>query len=214
MSLQLRQDSSSSEVEQALEELKILIRRLELEYQLYFNKARDIPPRQMRQKVDKLIRRYRNFTFRNYAHRFKFSTIAGKYVTIKEVWDKRMRMIEQGAETINTGMMGGRRMKEKTEKKERPKLRPGRDSDDFIVDDKGSVDDEVKRMYNSYKAALKKCGRNPGKVSFEGFKNTIVKQTESLKQKKGCDSVGYQIKIDDDNKVKIKAKVMNKEDKG
>ncbi len=201
--MDINPQSSSQHIDQGLDELSRDIRKLEIDYQMYFNGGRELPPNDLRRKLDRTVLILRNFTFKNYALQFKFSSIASKYVSLCEIWNRRCRTIEEGIEEAATLAR-----KKKNEAASSGDSLPSR-SGSFEISADGNNDDALQKMYNSYVAAAKKSG-SQGKVSFDGFKNTIAKQTEAITKDKKCKTVGYQIAIED-GKVKIKAKTGKQE---
>ncbi len=199
--MEIDSGSSAREIEKAFDDILRDMRKLEIEYQMFFNGARDLPPFDLRRKLDSTITRLRNQSFRNYGHNYRFSSIATRYVTLTELWNKRCRIVEEeGTEAVSPTVR--KKSRNIARGKDRNGSSPKR-SAGFVIGDNGS-DEAIGKMFRSYEAALKKCGSKKS-PTLEGFKKTICKQTESILKKKKCKTVSYQIAIED-GKVKIKAK--------
>jgi len=87
---------SSTKGEAELNELIDLVDRLEKDYTLFFNGVSNIDPGDKRIRANKLIGLLHSMHLRNPAIRFKFQSIMGRYVSLKNHWDRILNEIDRG----------------------------------------------------------------------------------------------------------------------
>lgn len=85
-----------SEFDRDLKQLEVEIRKLEVEYNMFFAGQLPRPPWETRTRVETLIKRYDRAYIQNYADRFRFSTIQSRYVAFSELWERALRAREEG----------------------------------------------------------------------------------------------------------------------
>src|SRR5208337_4772396 len=86
------------------EELNLLdqqLRRLKIEYEIFFNNPSKRPPSDVEWKVLSLIRKFSDGRFSegtrmNFSQRFKYNEMAQRYAIQADLWRKKMRIREEG----------------------------------------------------------------------------------------------------------------------
>ena len=77
-------------------ELEDLIDRLERDYTLFFNGISNIDPSDRRARANKIISRLHELHIRNPSIKFRFQSLMGRYVSLKNNWDRILKEIERG----------------------------------------------------------------------------------------------------------------------
>ena len=72
------------------------LRRLEIEYSMFFIGRLPRPPWETRRRVETLLKRWDNTHIRVSLDRFRFSTLQPRYSTFSDLWDREMRAREMG----------------------------------------------------------------------------------------------------------------------
>jgi hypothetical protein len=85
-----------SETERSLQLLEAEIRRLETEYNMYFAGRLRTPPWETRRRVEDMIKQIDRVYIPNYGDRFRFNTIQSRVIKLAELWDRGMRVREEG----------------------------------------------------------------------------------------------------------------------
>ena len=88
--------AEATEFERDLRLLETELRRLELEYNMFFSGQLPKPPLETRGRVEALIRRYDRAHIPRYADRFRFSTLQSRYAVFADLWDRGLRAREEG----------------------------------------------------------------------------------------------------------------------
>src|SRR5678809_351861 len=86
----------SPDIERELRTLEAELKRLEAEYNMYFAGRLPRPPWETRKRVEGHVRRIDRLYISNYGHRFKFSTLQGRFSAFIDLWDRGLRAREEG----------------------------------------------------------------------------------------------------------------------
>ncbi|HQZ82634.1 MAG TPA: hypothetical protein PLR83_05395 [Pyrinomonadaceae bacterium] len=81
----------SLEIDQQLARLEEDIRRLKIEFDIYFNGATKRPPLETRARLDAVIRRISDNRTLNYAQRYQFNTLVARFTSYRELWRRGMK---------------------------------------------------------------------------------------------------------------------------
>jgi hypothetical protein len=81
------------------EELNLLdqqLRRLKIEYEIYFNNPKKRPPTDVEWKVLSLLRKFSDGARINFSQRFRYNEMAQRYAVQSDLWRKKSRIREEG----------------------------------------------------------------------------------------------------------------------
>src|SRR5580704_19315689 len=81
------------------EELNLLdqqLRRLKIEYEIFFNNPAKRPPTDVEWKVLSLIRKFSDSARLSFSQRFKYNEMAQRYAIQSDLWRKKTRIREEG----------------------------------------------------------------------------------------------------------------------
>ncbi len=81
------------------EELTLLeqqLRRLKIEYEMYFNNPAKRPPTDVEWKVLAILRKFSDGGRMNFAQRFRYNALAQQYAVQSDLWRKKSRIREEG----------------------------------------------------------------------------------------------------------------------
>jgi hypothetical protein len=81
------------------EELTLLeqqLRRLKIEYEMYFNNPAKRPPTDVEWKVLAILRKFSDGVRMNFAQRFRYNALAQQYAVQSDLWRKKSRIREEG----------------------------------------------------------------------------------------------------------------------
>jgi hypothetical protein len=206
------------------EELGVLeqqLRRLKIEYEIFFNGSTKRPPTDIEWKVMSLLRKFSDSSRLSFSQRFKYNEMAQRYAIQSDLWRKKMRIREEGYRKPYEAMLSvqGVRAGEEREvqrhpayglsRTAQPATTPANDhphGHPFAVQCSGETGDrkQVETLYNALTAAKEKAGEKvTGDLgSFAAF---VRKKTGELRKQHGCDTVEYSIEMQGGH-VKLKAK--------
>lgn len=85
-----------TELERDLLQLEATLRRLELEYNMYFAGQLPKPPWDTRRRIEAMLRRFDRAYIQSAVDRFRLSTLQSRFSTFAELWDRGLRAREEG----------------------------------------------------------------------------------------------------------------------
>ena len=203
------------------EELNLLdqqLRRLKIEYEIFFNNPTKRPPTDVEWKVLSLIRKFSDSPRLSFSQRYRYNEMAQRYAIQSDLWRKKCRIREEGYRRPADAILSvqGVRVNEERETKHNPvyglnkaqSSGAGTSEADrpFSVQcsDAAAEREKVESLYKALTEAKKKSGE---KVSgnLDSFAAFVKKKTSEIRKEKGCDSVVYSVEVQG-GQVKLKAK--------
>lgn len=210
-------------LEEELHRIDHEIRKLKIQYDLYFVGANPKPPNDQREAVDKLLKKYQNVHMKNVGDRFLYNSLVNKFNAYQELWNKSIRVKEEGvrvhplavhkahqgalAELGGSNQQGAISAAHAQHGRRRAPHRGVPADGEFAsgrLPAAGSDDATLKQLYQKFIAAKDEVG-DVKKPTFDAFAREIARHTAVLKGKADCDAIDFKIYCKD-NKVSIKAK--------
>jgi hypothetical protein len=208
------------------EELNLLdqqLRRLKIEYEIFFNNPTKRPPTDVEWKVNSLIRKFSDTARLSFSQRFRYNEMAQRYAIQSDLWRKKMRIREEGYRRPADAILSVQGVRVEDRK---PKHNPvyglshhgetagagtapavdKRDDQPFSVQCSGAAveREQVESLYKALSEAKRKSGE---KVSgdLDSFAAFVKKKTSELRKQHHCDTVVYSVEMQGGH-VKLKAK--------
>jgi hypothetical protein len=88
--------ATPGETERELRLLEAELKHLEAEYNKFFSGRLRRQPLKARERVEALVRKYDRAHMTNHGDRFRFQTLQLRFVSLKNLWDRSLRAIEEG----------------------------------------------------------------------------------------------------------------------
>jgi biotin operon repressor len=201
------------------EELNLLdqqLRRLKIEYEIFFNNPTKRPPTDIEWKVLSLLRKYSDGGRISFAQRFRYNEMAQRYAIQSDLWRKKMRIREEGYRRPQDAMLSvqGVRADEARETKHPPVYGLSRNAEVADADlpftvqcsDAAVEKDKVESLYRALSQAKQESGEKVS-GSLDSFAAFVHKKTQEIRKEYGCDAVVYSVEIKDGHaKLTAKAK--------
>ncbi|MEJ5166388.1 MAG: hypothetical protein WHV67_05100 [Thermoanaerobaculia bacterium] len=169
----------------SLSQLEGKLKTLKMEWEFFFTGQRRTPPLKEQDNFDKEIKKFKNTSITDNALRFKFNSIYSNYTSIKELWAKRMRQIEEGK---------ARTTKEKTlTQKDKPK--------EIVISKQSNFKEQIENLY----LAISSMQDNKKTASFIEFEKKMRQQLLDLFRKTNCEILKISV-VSEGGKTKIKVK--------
>ena len=179
-------------VDEKLNKLEDDIRRLRVEYEVYFNGGAPRPPHDTLFRVENLIKRYSSDQSKlNFSQRFRFAALVQKYAVNNQLWRRKLQEKEEGRSL--TGVP--RRPAE------------ARVSDGVVrvvCSDPEAEAEKVEQLLRAMRDAIRQVGECPDGLETAAFQRFIQEKTKQVKETLSCDKVQFSISIEG-GKVKFKA---------
>jgi len=195
----------SSPINDDLDVLERQFRQLQIEWEKFFGGVEKKPPTDLRARVEALIKKYAYAEIRNNGERFRYQTLSTRYATFNELWNKRMRAIEEGRPLGIHGIYERKVAPPPVYAPPPPAARAaGGGSGEFRVKDPGGDTDAVRSLFDRFLEARKAAGE-AAPVKFESFQKIISQQAARILTEKGAQAVDFRLETKD-GKVSLKAK--------
>ena len=180
-------------VEDRLARLEEDIRRLKIEFDIYFNGGSKRPPYDTRMRVESHLKRLGDDRTLNFAQRYHYNSLATRYASFREMWRRTMQGREEGRDIAAAARAS-----------QRDAATPFARTEFSCRDVQHDVR-TVKGVYDALIEAKQSCGEAIRDLSFAKFHRLVVERTESLKEKMGSDRVVFSVDVEDGH-VSFKAK--------
>ena len=86
-----KQSEEAIAFDQQLTRLEDDIRKLKIEFDIYFNGTSKRPPLEARARLEALIRRVSDSRTMTYAQRYQLSMLVSRYTSYRELWRRTLR---------------------------------------------------------------------------------------------------------------------------
>ena len=204
------------------EELTLLesqLRRLKIEYEVYFSNPTKRPPTDVEWKVLSLLRKFSDGGRMSFQQRFRYNEMAQRYAIYSDLWRKKGRIREEGYRRPQDALLSvqGVRPTEEHEAQHHPVYGLGHASAAAAAAPRGNggpltvqcsearmEHGQVEKLYQALTDAKKKAGESvTGNI--ESFASFVQKKTDQIRKQHGCQSVEYTVETQD-GQVRLKAK--------
>ncbi len=196
------------------EELTVLdtqLRRLKIEYEIFFSNPTKRPPTDIEWKVVTLLRKFSDGGRMNFSQRYRYNEMAQRYAVYSDLWRKKSRIREEGYRRPQDALLSvqGVRTAEDEHKPQHHQAygvaKAAGTSQPFTLNKVDQSErEQVERLYNTLVAAKKKAGENVS-GNFDSFTTFVQKRTEQIRKQYKCENVEYSVELAD-GQVKLKAK--------
>ena len=181
-------------VDDQLTRLEDDIRRLKVEFDIFFNGASKRPPYDTKGRVETVFKRLGDDRTLTYAQRYRYNSLATRYNAFRELRRRTMKGREEGRDPVSAA---------RATAKQEAAAEFSRST--FVCADAHKDVETVKQLYSALLAAKKACGEPTHDLSFPRFHHLIASQADSLKERLGCESVSFSVDVDRGH-VSFKAK--------
>jgi len=181
-------------VDDQLSRLEEDIRRLKIEFDVFFNGASKKPPYDTKGRVDTMMKRLGDDRSLNYAQRYRYNALGARYNAFRDLWRRTMKGREEGRDPGATARASAKQQAVAEFKRT-----------DFVCDDAHKDVELVKNLYRALVEAKKVCGESVENFSFPRFHRLIASRADGLKERLGCERVSFSIDVEGGH-VSFKAK--------
>jgi len=199
------------DLKQELERIEDGIRKLKVQYELYFAGGEKLPPTKKHEEIDKLVKKYAGMNFQRSADRFYFNNVQSRYNSYSELWNKQLRNREEGRlpsgrpiRAVPGGSTAARPAAAGV-RSTAGRAAAAQAADDAVrVSLEALEDGSLRRLHASFGAARSQNGQGDA-PAYERFREQIRSQLEALRQKGVSGQVEFRVSAQD-GKVSLKAR--------
>jgi hypothetical protein len=174
------------------------IRKLRIEFDIFFNGGSKRPPYDTKGRVETLLKRLADDRTLTFAQRYRYNSLAARYNAFRDLWRRTMQGREEGRDPASAARAN---VKRNTEVEMDPVS--------ISCTDPHKEIEVVKSLYTSLLEAKRKAGEPTEGISFPKFHRLIAQKADALKEKTGCERVIFLVALDEGH-VSFKAKAEGK----
>jgi hypothetical protein len=190
------------------EELTLLeshLRRLKIEYEIYFNSPQKKPPSDLEWKVLALLRKFSDGGGRmSFPQRYRYNEIAQRYAVYSDLWRKKARIREEGYRRPQDALLSVQGVRPEEHQAAHKIYGVQAHAEPFVVTDVKAEHDKVEKLFVALSDAKKKAGEKVS-GSLDSFSSFVQKKTQQIRKQYGCEQVEYFVDFAD-GKVKLTAR--------
>jgi hypothetical protein len=183
-------------IDEQLMRLEEDIRKLKIEYDIFFNGASKRAPFDTKSRVETQIKRIADERKLTYAQRYRYNSLVARYVALRDLWRRNTQEREEGRDPVAAARAALGKSDEPVERERHAS---------FVCADARDEKETVKSLYDALVEAKKGCGESVDDLSFSKFQKMISSKTDALKERLGCERVRYSI-YTEGGRVSFKAK--------
>lgn len=195
-------------VDEELNQLDDNVRRLKIEFDIFFGGGSKKPPSDLEWRVQTLLKKYSDGRRMNFAQRFKFSAIQQRYAVFNSLWQQKLRIKEEGYRRPQDALLAIQGVRHVED--ESPEAIDISEPEPFRVSctDVDKENNKVRALYEAMVEAGKQSNAKVPAGSFESFQKFVKKKTDQLRKDFAAASVEYAVEVEKGH-VKLKAKARN-----
>jgi hypothetical protein len=189
------------DVDQELTLLEDNIRRLKIEYEVFFNGGAKRLPYDLRWRVESLIKKHSDSGKMSSAQRFRYNTLVAKFQSYSDLWRRMVKSKEEGRPAFATIPVA----EVETHREAQGQASGDRMICQLVCSDPEGEEEKLQNLFKSLVEAKRECGEKPETIQFQQFKKFLADKTSKLKDQFKCESVCYVVSIEA-GKVRLTAK--------
>ncbi len=196
-------------VEEELNLLEDCLRRLKVEYDVYFGGGSKKPPTDLEWRTKTLLKKYSDGSKLTFAQRFRFNTMQQRYALFNALWQQKLIVKEEGYRRPQDAMLGIQGLRSTEAHAAEAALRSageGAKPAPFTVacSDVDREPAKVEALFQALSAARAQTGDQKA-PTLDSFKNFVRQKTAQLRSEYKCQTVEYSVELQD-GQVRLKAK--------
>jgi len=182
-------------IDQQLARLEEDIRRVKIEYDIYFNGSSKRPPYDTKSRIESVIKRIADERTLTFVQRYFYNSMVARYTSFRELWRRTMQGREEGRDVVSAARASQREAESHVSI---PRAV-------FVCDDAHKDVTTMRQLYEALLEAKRHCGESTADLSFPQFHHLIASKTDKLKDTLGCERVKYSVGVENGH-VNFKAK--------
>lgn len=162
------------------------IRRLRVEFDIFFNGGAKRPPYDTKSRVETVLKRLGDDRTLTFAQRYRYNSLAARYNAFRDLWRRTMQGREEGRDPVSAARAQLAR--------EAPPQEV--EAVSFVCGDAHREVEVLKNLYDSLLEAKERCGEPTGDLSFPKFHRLVAGKADGLKQRFGCERVCFSVAVE------------------
>jgi hypothetical protein len=173
------------------------LRRLKVEYDIFFNGHRKKPPDDLRMRVERIVKKLSECPDMNFQQRFRYNTLIARFYLFRDLW----RRTQQSREQSDDGREEARTPTPATPAQDDRKIH-------ISLADPMVEEEKVRQLYEALLRMRGMHAKEMQRLSYAQFATYITDKTRNIRDRSGCSAVRFTIALEDQT-LKFTAKAEN-----
>lgn len=195
-------------IDEELNQLDDNLRRLKIEYDIFFGGGSKRPPTDLDWRVQAALKKNSDSQRLSFSQRFRYNSIQQKYAIYSDLWRKKVNIKEEGYRRPQDALLsiqGIRTEQTHEETKKHTKTATEWEPLKVKITDPTAQRDTVRTLFDALSTARLHAKEGGGPATFDSFANFVQKKTNELRGKYHCKEVEYEVEMKE-GKVKLVAR--------
>lgn len=184
-------------IDEDLDRLEHEMRRLKVEYDIYFNGGMMRPPVDTRGRVETSIKRLYDSRNISFSQRFRYNSLVARYNVMRELWRRQTQGREESGRPPTVEAITATRERTAVIRCCDPRREP----------------EKVSQLYDHLIVAKRECGERIGALTLEVFTQFLSSRADQIKDRLETDAVDFVVGVDN-GRVKFAARPAAGKDEG
>jgi hypothetical protein len=164
------------------------LRRLKIEYHIFFNGNRKKPPDDLRLRLERLVKKLSESCDMSASQRFRFNTLITRFYVYRDLWRRTMLIKEMGGDIKPAAALP-----ETAPLTAKPPVTAVR----ITISDPKAEEQKIRQLYNEL-LRIKGGETKESPLSYQQFAKYIAAQTQSIRERHNCSAVAFAIALEED----------------
>jgi hypothetical protein len=199
------------------EELTLLddnIRKLKVDYDIFFAGGVKKPPEDVEWRVRTAIKKYSDSRGLTFQQLFRYNTLAQKFAVFSDLWRRKLKIKEEGYRRPQDALLAIQGLRSEQEQeaaaalglRNKSSLRRSKLPAFEFADPQAELE-QAQVLYEALVEARRRAGASPG-PGFDSFREFLSRKTTEIRAQYRCAKVEYSVELED-GQVKLKARGKN-----
>jgi hypothetical protein len=198
-------------IERDLDLLERSLVGLKIEYERFFAGDLKVPPTSARRKIGDILRRVGNVEIDRAAEQFRLQAIQGRFMSMSELWDKRVAAREEGRRSFRASRAAAAEAPPAKAPPAPPveaPPAPARRPKSVSSDGEGSTSvkavgrGDLKSLFDRFCAERAAAGEDVSKLRYDRFEVLVKKQAAEIRRATGATRLAFEVQTRD-GKVRL-----------
>jgi hypothetical protein len=167
-------------IDEELDRLEYEMRRLKIEYDIFFNGGTSRPPLDTRGRVETTIKRLYDSRNLSFSQRFRYNGLVARYNVMRELWRRQTQEREES----------GRPPTAEAQVATRASVAAIR------FNDLSNEPEKISELYDNLLAAKRQCGERVGALTLETFSDFLRARAEQFRRELAADAIEFVVGVE------------------
>lgn len=172
--------NTQNPLDHALDVLENEMRRLKVEYDIYFNGGSLRPPVDTKGRVETMIKRFYDARGVSFGQRFRYNSLVARFNVMRELWRRQTKEREESGRPPTAEAHSALRSQKMVVRCTDPRTEP----------------EKVSELYDCLIAAKRDCGERIGALTLDVFSKFLSSRSDMIKSRLKADSVDFVVGVE------------------